>query len=200
LETIMNNLSPIRPLTKEEEKRIEAAGGLIEWYKGTPKRLSEIPEKLAQIPQQIEAVYESGDIETQAQMTVELISLPFSVMKGKTNSLFPGVVQAGFKLPKLSLAYKDWFTKGPHAYAGKGEALFYLYDAGSISVKATGKNLSKKDSAEIIKIGEEALTHKSFRDAIVKKIDDSLLLKEAEIFKNGASKLKDFKEAIQKIK
>jgi uncharacterized protein YpiB (UPF0302 family) len=84
-----------------------------------------------------------------------------------------------------------------HAYIGKGEALYYLDAAGEIGVKATGKNLSKKDITKIVKEGTEALKDEGFRNDMIKKIDDSLGLGDAKSFKDGVQKLEKMKDAIK---
>ncbi|MBA2746028.1 MAG: hypothetical protein H0U44_07385, partial [Flavisolibacter sp.] len=185
LNEVARNLAPVRPADDKDPKS----------WKEAMDNIKSIPSNLYNLPTKLKSVYENGTDEQKIEASVGLVGTVLGAVKGKASSV--NAFQAGFKLPKFSLAFRDYFTKGVHAYIGKGEALYYLDAAGEIGVKATGKNLSKKDITKIVKEGTEALKDEGFRNDMIKKIDDSLGLGDAKSFKDGVQKLEKMKDAIK---
>jgi RHS repeat-associated protein len=193
LESLAHDLAPIRPADENDPKTMAE-----EW-----ENFKKIPENMMKMPAQYKEVFTKGSTEEKAHATVATIGVIGALMKGKPKGkvgLSP--VMAGFKMPKLSLAFRDYFTKGVHAYSGigKGEAIYYLNEAGEIAVKAAGKNLSKKDITDIIKNGMDALKDEGFRGKMIKKIDDSLNSEYTPSFPDGAKKLVKMKKALQEYR
>lgn len=201
IHSVLETIAPIRPATPEEKQAIEDAGGLIEYYKQTPDRLLDLPSQMAKIPGAYSEAWNNGDLATKSELAVEIISIPLALLKGRAQTKVSTTFRAGFELPKFSIVFRDYFTKGVHTKKlfNKGEALFKLNEKGEIAISVLGKNLSKKDVNKIIDTALNALDSAEFRKKMIETIDKALKLPDAANFKDGARKLKNLKKKLEDI-
>lgn len=90
LATVVHDLAPIRPADENDPQNLSEA-----W-----QRIKQTPENLKALPGLVAGVYENGSAEDKTELSVSLLGTIVSSLKGKPN-LNNGILQAGFKMPKL---------------------------------------------------------------------------------------------------
>ncbi|SRX75232.1 toxin C-terminal domain-containing protein [Aequorivita antarctica] len=109
LDNFLHNIAPVRPVTQEEQKLIDEAGGNWEYLKQTPSRLRELPSNIANAAVKYKEVLETGTPEEKIESSVVVLGTIGAVIKGKNPSkVLVKTVKAGFN-PKTGIV--SWINR-----------------------------------------------------------------------------------------
>ena len=102
LDRTAKSIAPIRPMTKEESKAVEDAGGSFQYLKKTVQDLPNLPKHLYDAGVGYVNTMNNGSTEDKVESTTAMIGTIAAIVKGKKPSNFGSVARAGF----------DFSTKG----------------------------------------------------------------------------------------
>lgn len=112
LDKVAKAIAPIRPLTKEESKAVEDAGGSFQHLKNTIQDLPNLPSHLYDAGVGYVNTMNNGSTEDKIESTTVMIGIIASAIKGKSPSNLGRVARATFELNSKGLNAIEFALRG----------------------------------------------------------------------------------------
>jgi RHS repeat-associated protein len=112
LDKAVTAIAPIRPMTKEESKAVEDAGGSFQSMKKTVQDLPNIPSHLYDAGVGYVNTMNNGSTEDKIESTTVMIGIIASAIKGKSPSNLGRVARASFELNSKGLNAIEFALRG----------------------------------------------------------------------------------------
>lgn len=112
LDKVSKVIAPIRPMTKEESKAVEDAGGSLQYMKNTIQDLPNLPSHLYDAGVGYVNTMNNGSTEDKIESTTVMVGIIASAIKGKSPSNLGKVARATFELNSKGLNAIEFALRG----------------------------------------------------------------------------------------
>lgn len=112
LDKVATAIAPIRPMTKEESKAVEDAGGSFQHMKKTAQDLPNLPSHLYDAGVGYVNTMNNGSTEDKVESTTVMIGIIASAIKGKSPSNLGTVARASFNVSTKGLNAIEFALRG----------------------------------------------------------------------------------------